>query len=71
MFETGSTVATPPTPAAYAGIVKNGGAAVCRSLLRQAQDFHAADLKPFGLLLGDPQAPRHPGQAVDYARPAP
>jgi proteasome lid subunit RPN8/RPN11 len=66
MFETGSAVATPPTPAAIdAGIVEMP-AAVCRRLLRQAQDYHAAGLKAFGILLGDPQGPRHPFQAVDY-----
>jgi hypothetical protein len=33
---------------------------VCTGLLRKAQDFHAADLKAFGLLLGDPADPLFP-----------
>ena len=66
MFETGSAVATPPTPAAFDTGIIEMPAAVCHRLLRQAQDYHAAGLKAFGLLLGDPQAPRHPFQALDY-----
>jgi len=38
---------------------------LCTSLLRQAQAFHAAGLKAFGLLLGDPDDPRFPFRAVD------
>jgi proteasome lid subunit RPN8/RPN11 len=38
---------------------------VCTGLLRKAQDFHAADLKAFGLLLGDPADPLFPFRAVD------
>lgn len=34
-------------------------------LLRQAQDLHAAGLKGYGLLLGDPSDPRFPYRAVD------
>ena len=38
---------------------------VCTGLLRNAQDFHAAGLKAFGLLLGDPADPLFPFPAVD------
>ncbi|HET9649337.1 MAG TPA: hypothetical protein VFP34_14065 [Microlunatus sp.] len=34
-------------------------------LLRQAQDLHAAGLKGYGLMLGDPADPRFPYRAVD------
>lgn len=34
-------------------------------LLRQAQDLHAAGLKGYGLLLGDPADPQFPYHAVD------
>jgi len=34
-------------------------------LLRQAQDLNAADLKAYGLLIGDPAHPDFPYQAVD------
>ena len=40
-------------------------ARLCRRLLRQAQDLHAAGLKGFGLLVGDPAAPQHPFRPVD------
>ena len=40
-------------------------ASLCTSLLRQAQAFHAAGLKAFGLLLGDPEDPSFPFRAVD------
>ena len=42
-------------------------ASLCTRLLRQAQAFHAADLKAFGLLLGDPDDPQFPFRAVDVA----
>ena len=38
---------------------------VCTGLLRKAQDLHAAGLKAFGLLLGDPTDPLFPFRAVD------
>jgi|SoiMethySBSTD1v2_1073268.scaffolds.fasta_scaffold416551_1 proteasome lid subunit RPN8/RPN11 len=66
MFGTSSTVAMPLRPAAFGVDSVEMPTAVCRRLLRQAQDFHAAGLKAFGLLLGDPQAPSHPFQAVDF-----
>jgi proteasome lid subunit RPN8/RPN11 len=36
-------------------------------LLRRAQDLHAAGLKAYGLLVGDPAHPDFPYQAVDVA----
>ena len=44
-------------------------ASLCTRLLRQAQAFHAADLKAFGLLLGDPDDPQFPFRAVDVPCP--
>jgi len=38
---------------------------LCRRLLRRAQDLHAAGLKAFGLLVGDPAAAGHPFRAID------
>ncbi|HEY6747730.1 MAG TPA: hypothetical protein VI357_18690 [Mycobacteriales bacterium] len=40
-------------------------ALLCRRLLRQAQDLHAAGWKGFGLLVGDPARPGHPFRPVD------
>src|SRR5215207_9159126 len=39
-------------------------ARLCRRLLREAQDLHAAGLKAFGLLVGNPAAPGHPLRPV-------
>ena len=66
MFGTSTMAATPVTPAAFGVDIVEMPAAVCRRLLRRAQDFHAAGLKAFGLLLSDPQALGHPFQAVDF-----
>ena len=38
---------------------------LCSGLLKTAQDLHAAGLKAFGLLLGDPTDPMFPFRAVD------
>ncbi|WP_344809126.1 Mov34/MPN/PAD-1 family protein [Microlunatus ginsengisoli] len=40
-------------------------AALYSGLLRQAQDLHAAGMKAYGLLLGDPADPRFPYSATD------
>ena len=40
-------------------------AGLCGLLLRRAQELHAAGLKGFGLLVGDPSAPGHPFRPLD------
>ena len=40
-------------------------ARLCHRLLRRAQAMHAAGLKGFGLLIGDPAAPGHPFRPID------
>jgi hypothetical protein len=59
-----------PTPAAATSVAAVTAtveipAHLCSSLLRTAEQLHAANLKAFGLLLGDPADSRYPFRAVD------
>ena len=58
------TVSSELGTAAETGVVEMP-ARLCRRLLREAQDLHAAGLKAFGLLVGNPAALGHPFRPVD------
>lgn len=60
-----SLTVAPKSASAFGTDAVEMPAALCRRLLRRAQNLNGAGWKAFGLLVGDPAAPGHPFRPVD------